>query len=168
MHTNFVLIAMVTIAAFTDLRSRRIPNVLVAAGLAAALMLHVFLPGGSPKAWLFGMLVGFALFLPFYLVRGMAAGDVKLMTAVGAFVGPQMALQIALATFLIGGIWALAMILFKGKLRIAWTNLRAITAPLFMRALGMQASATAMPHESVGHMPYGVAIALGTVASVLW
>lgn len=169
MHTNFFLISMVALAAITDLRSRRIPNALVASGMAAALMFQIFIPGGGGwTAWLFGALTGFALFFPIYMVRGMAAGDVKLMAAVGAFVGPLTALHIALATFLIGGAWGLAVIIFNRKVRATWTNLRAIAETLLMRARGLDASFSDKPYESVGRLPYGVAIALGTAMAMFW
>jgi prepilin peptidase CpaA len=165
MLIEFLLISLVVSAALTDLHSRRIPNLLVSVILIAALVAQVLLPEGAGwRSWLFGMLTGFALFLPLYLLRGMAAGDVKLMAAVGAFVGPQPAFQIALATFVIGGVMALAFILYKGRLRDTWLNLRALIAPVLMRTAGMPAQATGMPKESVGRMPYAVAIAFGTLA----
>jgi prepilin peptidase CpaA len=165
MTTEFLLISLVTLAALTDLRWRRIPNLLVGAGLLAALIAQGLLPEGAGwSSWLLGMLTGFALFLPLYLLRGMAAGDVKLMAAVGAFVGPLAAFQIALATFVIGGVMALAFMICKGRLRDCWLNLRALITPLLMRIAGMPARATGMPKDSVGRMPYAVAIAFGTLA----
>lgn len=165
MHSEYFLIGMVGLAAITDIASRRIPNLLVASGLIAALVLQLVVPGEEGwQARLFGALTGFALFLPLYVLRGMAAGDVKLMAAVGAFVGPMVALKIALATFLIGGIWALAVIVFSGRMRDTWINVRALLAPVLMRASGIPAQITGLPTESVGRLPYGVAIALGTVA----
>lgn len=165
MRIEYFLIGMVGMAAITDISSRRISNLLVACGLIIALILQLTLPGaGGWHAWLFGVLTGFALFIPLYVLRGMAAGDVKLMAAVGAFAGPAAALKIALATFVIGGIWALAVIVFSGRMRDTWINLRALLAPVLMRASGIPAQITGMPRESVGRLPYGVAIALGTVS----
>jgi prepilin peptidase CpaA len=164
MLIEFFPVGMVTLAAIFDLMSRRIPNALVAAGLVAALFLHVFLPaGGGWKVWMLGMLTGFGVFLPFYVLRGMAAGDVKLMAAVGSFVGPHLAFKIALATFVIGGAWSLFVIVYKGKIRDTWINLRALMAPVLMRIAGMPAQSTGMQKESVGRLPYAVAIALGTL-----
>jgi prepilin peptidase CpaA len=165
MLIELFLISLVMLAALTDLRARRIPNLLVGTGLIAALVAQVLLPEGAGwRSWLLGMLTGFALFLPLYLLRGMAAGDVKLMAAVGAFVGPQSALQIALATCVTGGVMALAFIIYKGRLRDCWLNLWALITPILMRAVKIPAQATGMPKESVGRMPYAVAIAFGTLA----
>ncbi|WP_205192729.1 prepilin peptidase, partial [Burkholderia sp. LMG 13014] len=104
-----------------------------------------------------------ALLLPFYLLRGMAAGDVKLMLAIGAWVGAHMTFYIVLATFVAGGIGALAVVLLRGRMRQMWANVRALIA---RHAQGKGAAATdgAAEIASVGSLPYGVAIAAGTLA----
>jgi prepilin peptidase CpaA len=96
------------------------------------------------------MLLGLVVFLPFYLVRGMAAGDVKLMAVVGFFTGPAEAFQIAIFTWCAGGAMALLLILLRSRLRQAFAN------------VGHLLSGMALP-QSAGAMPYGVAIALGTI-----
>ena len=55
--------------------------------------------------------VGAACTLPFYLLRGMAAGDVKLMTAVGAWFAPTVASWVVAFTFLVGGVLGIALTL---------------------------------------------------------
>ena len=164
MIIDILLIGLVLAAAATDLASRRIPNVLIAIGLIASLMVQTLSPMGlGGLAWLLGTLTGFALFVPVYALRGMGAGDVKLMMVVGAFVGPHMALKIALVTFVIGGVWSLAVILLKGKWRDAWINMGALLQPILMRAARMPAQMTGMPAKSVGRLPYGVAIAVSAL-----
>ncbi|UOD32413.1 prepilin peptidase [Massilia violaceinigra] len=162
--SQFVLIALLLAAAAADLKSRRIPNRLLAAGLTCAAILH--LCGPRPLALLDTGLAGFAsgllLFLPLYCLRGMAAGDVKLMATVGAFTGPAMALQAALAAFCAGGLMALIMILASGRLRDTGANLMALLRPLFLRLCGMPVVAEPLPTPSVGNMPYALAIAGGT------
>jgi prepilin peptidase CpaA len=160
-----VLLAMlVLLAAATDLLWRRIPNLLTGGGLLAALVLHLLDGGGRfPLAWLGGALTGLALLLPLYLLRGMAAGDVKLMAMVGAFTGPTLALHISLATFIIGGVMALAIVLYRRRWRDTLDNIRALLVPWSLRAGGVSAVPQARPRvASVGNMPYGLAIALGT------
>jgi prepilin peptidase CpaA len=94
MHTNhwldLALIALITGAGTYDLAQRRIPNRLLLAGLAAAALLHLVSPNPLSllSTGLAGLATGLLLFLPLYLLRGMAAGDVKLMATVGAFTGP--------------------------------------------------------------------------------
>ncbi|RJF92631.1 A24 family peptidase [Noviherbaspirillum saxi] len=169
MIDELLLVGLVGVAAISDLASRRIPNLLIVIGLLAALGAQTLLPDGSGwTTWLLGALTGFILFLPVYALRGMGAGDVKLMAAVGAFVGASVAVKIALATFLIGGVWALAVILFKGKCREAWINIRTLLEPVLMRAARMPSETTGMPMASVGRLPYGAAIALGTLTIMFW
>jgi prepilin peptidase CpaA len=166
-----ILICLVAQAAVTDLAMRKIPNVLILSGLLLALISHLL---GGPhwtpvSQWLAGSLAGFFLFLPLYLLRGMAAGDVKLMAMVGAFSGPLAALQIAVLSYLIGGLMALLMLLLNGRWRDSGRNLAQICTPLLLRLLGMPLLPVPLaPSASVGGIPYGLAIALGTVGVVAW
>ncbi|CAB3756074.1 peptidase A24 [Burkholderia puraquae] len=151
-------------AASTDIATRRIPNRLVLLGLAGALVAQCLLHGvvAGALGWLAGAATGFGLLLPFYLLRGMAAGDVKLMLAIGAWVGAEMTFYIVLATFLAGGIGAIVFALLRGRMRQMWANVRALIA---RRSQGSSAEAAGGPVEiaSVGTLPYGVAIAAGTL-----
>jgi prepilin peptidase CpaA len=151
-YRDTLLLLMVSIAAVNDLASRRVPNRLLLAGLAGALLLHGLSaePGAALLSALGGMLLGLVIFLPFYLVRGMAAGDVKLMAVVGFFTGPTEAFQIAIFTWCAGRVMALLLILLRSRLRLAFVN------------IGHLLSGKALP-QSAGAMPYGVAIALGTI-----
>jgi prepilin peptidase CpaA len=137
--SQVLLLLLVGLAAACDLASRRIPNVLVGAGLLLAPMLHFTACGplAPLQQGLAGALAGGAIFLPFYLLRGMAAGDVKLMAMVGAFMGPANAVLAAILTCLAGGVLAMAMLIGA-------------------RCAGRRAES----------MPYAVAIAVGTACAV--
>lgn len=147
------VIAIVLTAAATDLHSRRIPNWLTFGAWLLALPLQLAMHGlgAGATAWTLGWVTGLALFLPLYLLRGMAAGDVKLMAAVGAWVGAALALEIALATFVLGGLWALVLVVKSRRHALLARNLGGILR-------------TGVGGPSVGSMPYGVAIAAGTLA----
>lgn len=165
-YLDTLLLLMVTAAAVKDLESRRIPNRLLAAGMCGALVLHLLSaqPVAGLLAWLGGAATGLAIFLPFYLVRGMAAGDVKMMAAVGAFAGPGDALRIAILAWCAGGVMALAVIVFKGRLRLVLANLWAIVRPTLLRLPRGPMPGGAGGQPSAGSIPYGVAIAAGTIA----
>jgi prepilin peptidase CpaA len=165
---ELVLLVLVCAAAMVDLAQRRIPNMLLLVGWGAALPLHLMAPqpGTAVLSALAGALCGLLLFLPLYLLRGMAAGDVKMMATVGLFVGPYDALQVGVFTWCVGGLMALAIIVGKGRLRMAVANVGDLLRPLWMRALGMQAATEPMRHASAGNMPYGLAIALATLLMV--
>lgn len=145
MLTDLLLFCVVTVAAISDLRSRRVPNRLLAGGLAAAFMLQAFAPGGDLMLGAGGMLTGLLVFLPFYLLKGMGAGDVKLMATIGAYAGPAATLRISLATFVAGGLVCIAW----------WLAQRRHAGVMAGKQAGM-------------HIPYAVAIALGTLAGWNW
>jgi prepilin peptidase CpaA len=161
-YRDTLLLLMVSIAAVNDLATRRIPNPLLLAGLAGALFLHVLSaePGAALLSAFGGMLLGLAIFLPFYLVRGMAAGDVKLMAVIGFFTGPAEAFQIAVFTWCAGGVMALFLVLLRSRLRLALVNIGHVLSGLFTP--GTKLSDTTLP-QSAGSMPYGLAIAAGTI-----
>ncbi|MFN3789639.1 prepilin peptidase [Massilia sp.] len=160
-YLDTFLLLLVAAAAINDLASRRIPNLLLLTGLAGALLLHALSPrpGEALLACFAGTAVGLLLFLPFYLVRGMAAGDVKMMATVGAFTGPAAVLHIAVLAWCVGGVMALAVILFRGRIRLALEGLRDAVSQLALRRSAMHAKTQA----SAGSIPYGVAIAAATI-----
>lgn len=159
------VLGLVALAAAWDLHARRIPNWLVLLGLVVALAVQWGLRGASAGLgqWFAGTAVGFGLFLPIYLLRGMSAGDVKLMAAVGAFVGPAMALEIVLGTWAIGGVLALGAIVRERAMRAAGRGLLTIFMAGTSRARWHAAPAKSRLEASMGTLPYAVAIALGAV-----
>lgn len=168
---DLVLIVLLLLASAFDLRQRKIPNRLLALGMLSALVLH--LGSGQPSAlltaYLPGFVVGLVMFLPLYLLGGMAAGDVKLMATVGAFVGPALVFQASLATYCAGGVLALAMVLWQRRGRLALANVFAILHPVLLRMHGstLPPGSAAQAPASVGGMPYALAITAGT-CTVLW
>ena len=161
---DMLLLVIVVSAGVIDLAIRKIPNLLLLAGWCAALGIHFY--SGSPAtvigAALGGAAIGFALFLPLYAVRGMAAGDVKLMATVGLFLGPSETLYACILTWCVGGVMALLIILFTRRWSAAYNNMRDMLLPWLLR-LGPPGPGTAPGRASVGSMPYGLAIALSTL-----
>src|SRR5450759_699561 len=117
-------VGIASVAAFTDVRTRRIPNVLTFTAAAAGLGLHVINSGTAGAVWsAAGLGLGLLLFLPLFALGGMGAGDVKLMAALGAWLGPQDAAWTALYAAIAGGVMAIVVALARGYLRTACTNL---------------------------------------------
>lgn len=166
---NVALLAVLFLASAFDIARRRIPNRLLAVGLLAALALHLAsgVPSSLLSIFLAGFAVGMIMFLPLYLMGGMAAGDVKLMATVGAFLGPSLAFQSSLATYCAGGLLALAIVLCKRRGRDAFANAGALLHPLLLRLSGAPLAPETAPPASVGGMPYAVAISAGTML-VMW
>jgi prepilin peptidase CpaA len=121
-HVLATVIAMV--ACVTDLRSQRIPNVLTFGGALAGVVFHAV--SGRADGFLLslsGWAVGIAVFLLPFALGGMGAGDVKLVAALGAWLGPMDTLWLAMYTAIAGGVAAVALALARGYLRQALSNI---------------------------------------------
>lgn len=171
------LSALLATAVLTDLRSRRIPNTLVATGLVLALGLHALaLAGGrpalaGPNPWspLTGLAVGALALLPLHLLRACGAGDVKLMAMVGTFVGAPAVLAAALATLLAGGVLSLLFLLGRGVAAQTLANLQLMLLDWRQRAGSGQGLGLPAPRAATAaRLPYALAIAAGTAAALLW
>ena len=163
---EIALIALVCAAAWTDLRTRRIPNSITVSGAVIGLVLHIIYGGLSGAIQsLAGAAIGLAIFLGLYAAGGMGAGDVKLFGSVGAFVGPQTLVIVFIFTGLAGGIAGVGLAVYRGCLR----RTLARTGELLMdmgRLQWQQLRATSSASESL-RLPYGAVIAGGTLISLI-
>lgn len=152
-----MLIAIV--AGILDWRYRRIPNWLTVSGLAAGVAINTILyrwPG--LKTALLGALLGLALLLPFVLIRSLGAGDWKLAGALGACLGPRQLLSVLIGTILVAGGMALALVIWKGRLKRTLRNIAHLVAALF--SLRMPGSEVTLDDPQSTKIPFGVAMAL--------
>lgn len=158
-------LAVLAVATFTDLRSRRIPNWLVLPFLAAGLGISGWLYGwrglGQSAE---GMLLGLVVFGVLHLMGGMGAGDVKLAAAIGAWVGPRQLVLALVVTGLAGGVMAMAwalragflgdMLKGSGDLMFGWRKRGSVVDPELV-----------LENPKARKMPYAPAIAIGTILS---
>jgi len=163
-----VLLVLLALAGWHDSRSFRIPNWLTSSGLLYALALNVFVPLYPHAPWWLaaaGMLTGFAVLLPLWLLRIMGAGDVKLMAMVGAFLGFPQVLQALLFSLIAAGLGALLLAAARGVLPRMLANVGQLMRGMLWSAVAAGRPAIAsVPMVSVGRLPLGVAIAAGTGA----
>ena len=155
-----VLLAMV--AGFLDWRYRRIPNWLTVSGLATGVAVNTILyrwPG--LKAALLGTALGLGLLLPFVLVRSLGAGDWKLAGALGACLGPRQLLSVLMGTILVAGVMALAVVIWKGRLKRTLLNIAHLLAALF--SLRMPGSEVSLDDPQSTKIPFGVAMAIAVL-----
>lgn len=164
--SEWVALAVGLTASVTDLRHRRIPNALTFGAAAVALGFHAA-TGGLSGAGISvaGWAAGVALFFPLFALGGMGAGDVKLLAALGAWLGPYQALWIALYGSIAGGILAVVVALAQGYLRSAVTNLGALL--FYWRVAGIR------PHPELvldragsPRMAFAVPITAGVVLAI--
>ncbi|HEY2970135.1 MAG TPA: A24 family peptidase [Casimicrobiaceae bacterium] len=162
-----LVVAFVVVAAIFDVRNHRIPNWLVLLGAVTCIVGQMIQPAlldfGIAGA-LKGIAVGFAMLLPLYILRATGAGDVKLMAMVGAYLGPWGVASAALLSFIAGGALALAVALGRGALGQLLANLRTMLFGTLLSAMTTGKTTITAPAVSVGKLPYGVAIAIGTLA----
>lgn len=124
-----------------DTRYRRIPNTLaIAVWLLGCTHAAVHAGWSGVETALWGSLTGGALLLGLYLLRFIGAGDVKIFFALGAFLGPQVALSAALYGFLVGGVMAVYTIvesaLAAQDMRLSLAHLTSGAALERARAVG--------------------------------
>src|SRR5437764_13400281 len=111
------LAAVVAVCAgITDVRERRIPNLLTYPAMLAGLVVQMALHGwkGLLLSVAGGLFFG-GVFLVFYVIRAMGAGDVKLAAALGFIVGSSAALQLMFATAVAGGALAVIVMAWSGR-----------------------------------------------------
>lgn len=160
-----VLIALT--AAVFDIRSRRIPNWLTLTGIILGFALNALLTYPYPLDGLkhagLGMLFAFAVYFVLYLIHAMGAGDVKLMAALGAILAnPSNWFRLFIVVALIGGIFALALLLAKGRIRKTFWNVAFLVNELgHARAPFMSREELDVKSPKAVTLPHGFTIAVG-------
>ena len=165
----FSLIALLVVTTHGDLRCHRIRNIWTLGGASLALLLHLTSGGiDGLMISLFGLLTGLGLFLPFYLFGGMAAGDVKLMAAVGALLGPELALSAIAFTLIVGGIMGMGYLFIRGELG-RWLNRWNSVLANFWITRSISAGYLPPEADEVAgqRFPYALAIATGSLIAVV-
>lgn len=161
---------LAVIAGFTDWRWRRIPNWLTVSGFFSGVAINAALFGWfGVKTSLLGAVLGLGVLLPFVLVRSLGAGDWKLVGALGAWLGPERLLSVLFATVLIAGIMALALVIYKGRIRQTarnlWHMLKAFTT------FHLPGNELTLDDPRAAKVPFGVAVAFAVVlyvGSAIW
>jgi prepilin peptidase CpaA len=153
--------SLMLIAALGDVRSRRIPNMLVLTVALSGLLFSAFVPpswGGALRG-IEGLGTALACWLPFYAMGWLGAGDVKLAAAAGAWLGPRRSVEASLIAALLGAVLAFTwMLRVRGIKNSAETLGLAVAVPRVLAdsrksADGMQA------------LPYAVVIAIGALSA---
>ncbi len=162
-----VLAAALTIATVTDLKSQRIPNWLTFPLMLGGLAAHAVFTG-LEGLWfsLAGFGLGLGIMLVPFLLGVMGAGDVKLLAGVGAWLGVNTTLTAFVITCLAGGVYALGVMLRDREIfKAVLTNIK---AHLVLALCTKDFKYTPVSSQrTLPRLCYGVAIAIGTVASMV-
>ena len=165
------LVLTVALGAAFDVGTRRIPNYITVGGLAVALVLRLSTGGVEALlGGLLGALLAFLITFPLFMLRSMGGGDVKLLTAVGAFLGPYNTFIALLATALVGGVLAIVVSLQRKRLGASITGTFSVMRGLALKAIsaGEVDAVPTLETEGAVTVPYGLAIAVGAVVGLLW
>ena len=161
------VVSVVLAAVVCDLRTRRLPNALTFGAAGVALAVHGAVGGWPELAHAaLGWGVGLALFLPLYALGGMGAGDVKLLGAIGAWLGPMGAVWTGLYGAIAGGVMALVVAIGRGYLRTALRNVGSMLLAWFLVGPRPVKGLTLAESGSI-RLPYAVPLAAGVLAT-LW
>lgn len=163
--TCAILVPGILLASWIDYSQRRVPN-----WLNLALIIVGFVVQGWFFGWygcgigFAGMATGFGLLIIPWLMNGMGAGDVKLMAAIGVWMGPLLTLYSFGLGAVIGGLTAIVMIVSTGRLRMACTNLGIILTKCSNPQLAFGEFGSAKSFGSTSQLlPYGVPLTAGTL-----
>jgi prepilin peptidase CpaA len=165
---EFVAVVVSVAASLVDLRTRRIPNLLTLPAAIGGVLFHAASQGLTGAGFaLLGWAVGLGLFLPIYLLRGMGAGDVKLLAALGAWLGPGRTVWVALYGAVAGGVLGLLLAVTSGYGRQAFRNLWLLLA--HWRVAGVRPLDELTLERSTGpRLAYAVPVALGLACTLAW
>ena len=166
----FPLLVLVATAATIDWRTRRIPNwlnvmtLLLGLGLSFQGTIHT-----SPAMAFAGLAVGFILLVPAFALGAMGGGDVKLLTAIGAWTGPLGAVVVLIVASLVGMVIALAQAAQSGKLSALLRNSTVLAINLVnARSVGADhIEQTGKGFRSIDRpLPYAVPMLAGVIVWV--
>ncbi|MGB6430159.1 MAG: A24 family peptidase [Candidatus Acidiferrales bacterium] len=160
-------LALTFLAAWTDWRTRLIPNWLTISGIILGIALH-FGTGGwrGVASSVEGMLLALGLLLPLVVMRALGAGDWKLMGAAGALLGPGMLIFVLLASIFVSGMMAAARMVTAGRIRDTIRNIVALIRGFALLGLHPNPEIS-LDNPQLMKLPFGVAAAAGTLICFL-
>jgi prepilin peptidase CpaA len=166
MPIRVTLTAIALVAAFTDLKWRRIPNWLTLPALPVGILAQSVYGSGFWQG-LAGAVVGFLALLPLFLLGAGGAGDVKLFAVVGSFVGIDNLLVVFVLIALIGGVAAVIVAMRAGALSRILKNSWMIVASAGRGRWVELRERSDLGQPGALRLAYGPVIALGVLV-FLW
>jgi prepilin peptidase CpaA len=170
MTITFVQLAAVSVAlaaCICDLRTRRIPNLLTLGAAGAGFAYHLWSGGaGALGLSVLGWLIGLLVFIVPFALGGLGGGDVKLVAALGAWIGPAEAIWLTVYTAIAGGVAAIGISLVYGYLDTAIKNIGLLVC--HWRVAGLKAVPDiTLERSSAPKLAYALPVLAGMVAT-LW
>ncbi|MFQ5590019.1 MAG: prepilin peptidase [Phycisphaerae bacterium] len=163
--TCAILIPGILIASWIDFTQKRVPNWLNLTLIIVGFIVQgIFFGGQGLAAGGLGLLVGFGVLIVPWLMHGMGAGDVKLMAAIGVWLGPRLTLYAFVLGAAIAAVVAVIMIVSTGRLRLACANMGIILTKCSNRQTLFSEFGSARSFGATSQLlPYGVPLTAGTL-----
>jgi prepilin peptidase CpaA len=162
-------LALTLVAAWTDLRDRKIPNWLTIPGIFVGIALNSYLKGWhGTKTSLEGAGLALLVLLPLVLLRALGAGDWKLMGAVGAFLGPALFPFVLVGSVFVAGLMAIVQMVRTRRVIETLSNLAVLVQGFLSLRVNPEIS---LDNPVLMKLPFGVAVAVGTLicmCAALW
>jgi len=166
--STILLLTLLGIAMWGDIRTHKISNKLNLLILVLGLSLQIWFLGlDGLVSGLLGLSVGFAIFIPFYVLKGFGAGDVKLMAVVGTFLGPENTFFAACFSLIMGGVIGVIFLFVKQGLS-SYLSRYWITAKTFFMTRQFVFFRPEEGEAAAMRFPYASAIAMGTLWALYW
>ncbi|MBZ5501972.1 MAG: A24 family peptidase [Acidobacteriia bacterium] len=160
-----VTLALTLYAGWMDWRTRRIPNWLTVPGFLAGLALNAILGGGQgARLSLEGAGLALGLLLPLVLLRGLGAGDWKLMGAVGALLGGRSMLFVLAVSFLASGLMGIVQIVMTKRVKKTLWNVAALVKGFVTFGIRPNPEIS-LDNPMLLKQPFGAAVAAATMLS---
>ncbi len=154
----------VATAAGTDIRMHRVPNWITVPASVLGLAYHAFTAGWLGVGMsLAGFALGLALLLVPWLFGGAGSGNVKLLAALGAWLGPKWLLAAFAVSMVLASTMALSLLLYTALRQGLWKASKRFTGALRSGAAGSEAK---KPRRRL--LPLAVPVALGTWTVLVW
>jgi prepilin peptidase CpaA len=162
----YILLVSLAIAVYTDITKHKIYNWLTFPTLALGFIFAYVRNGGAGTIDCFlSFLLAFAVAFILYIGKGIYGGDVKLIAAVGAWVGRALILKTLLLIFFSGGVLSILYTIKDGTFIATMEKIKRYFTAFFYPGMSPQAEIK----ESIDrYVPYGVAISVGTALSLLY
>jgi len=144
----------------------RIPNRITGPAMLLGLATNGLLGGWHGMAMsLTGLTLATVILIGPFALGGIGAGDVKMMAAVGAFVGPNLVLSSLIAGLILGGVFAVYYLARNARLgeKLAATGRMVANAVLSRSFEPLRLPGTG---PSVVALPYSVPLGIGTLGAI--
>ncbi|HUY12631.1 MAG TPA: A24 family peptidase [Terriglobia bacterium] len=150
------------VAGWIDVRSHKIPNWLTVSGFVLGLVTSAALTGREgAESSLLGAALALVLLLPAVLLRGLGAGDWKLMGALGACLGPWRVTMVLLMSAVVAGMMAVVQVIRENRVKETAINTMTLLHGIFIFG-ARPSSPISLDSPGALALPFGVAVAIAT------